>query len=74
MLATMMSGGDPGGATFTVDSGAKDLRTMLAEGKQRGIEMPLVERAAACFDEASRSGWGERDASAAAIYWSTRKR
>ena len=33
MIAAMMSGGDPGGVTFTVDSGTKDLRTMLAEGK-----------------------------------------
>src|SRR5205807_618624 len=41
MVAAMMGGGDPGGATFTVDSGVKDLRTMLAEGEARGIELPL---------------------------------
>jgi len=74
MIAAMMGGGDPGGATFTVESGAKDLRTMLAEGKDRGLELPLVERAAACFDEANRSGWGGRDGSAIAVYWSSRKR
>jgi 3-hydroxyisobutyrate dehydrogenase len=74
MIAAMMGGGDPGGATFTVESAVKDLRTMLAEGKDRGLELPLVERTAACFDEANRSGWGDRDGSAIAVYWSSRKR
>ena len=34
MIAAMLAGGgDAAGATFTVDSGLKDLRTMAAEGK-----------------------------------------
>jgi len=33
-------------------------RTMAAEGRARGLELPLTERAAQCFEEASRSGWG----------------
>jgi 3-hydroxyisobutyrate dehydrogenase len=74
MVASMMAGGDPGGATFTIESGAKDLRTMLAEGKDRGIELPLVERTQACFEEASRNGWAGRDSSAIAVYWSSRKK
>ena len=41
------------GATFTIDSGLKDLRTMVAEGKARGMNLPLVERAAECFEEAA---------------------
>jgi len=73
MIVSMMSGTDPGGATFTVESGLKDLRTMLAEGKDRGMDMPLVERTLACFDEARRAGWGDRDGSALAVYWSNRK-
>jgi 3-hydroxyisobutyrate dehydrogenase len=72
MIAAMMSGGDPGGTTFTVDSGAKDLRAMLAEGQAGGLELPLVERAAACFEEASRSGFGGEDASSVTVYWSKR--
>jgi 3-hydroxyisobutyrate dehydrogenase len=71
-IAALMKGSDTGGATFTIDSGAKDLRTMAAEGRDRGIALPLVERAAACFEEASRSGWGTRDGSAVVAYWSTR--
>jgi 3-hydroxyisobutyrate dehydrogenase len=74
MVAALMKGVDAGGVTFTVESGAKDLRTMAAEGKNRGLELPLVERAAACFEEASSNGWGARDGAAVAVYWSQRKR
>jgi len=59
-IATMLSGGDAGGATFDIDSCRKDLRVMLAEGRARGLDMPLVERTLACFDEASRAGWAGR--------------
>jgi 3-hydroxyisobutyrate dehydrogenase len=72
MVLALMKGADSDNPTFTVDSGAKDLRTMAAEGRDRGIELPLTERAAGCFEEASRSGWGARDGSAAAVYWSRR--
>jgi 3-hydroxyisobutyrate dehydrogenase len=72
MVAAMMEGGDPGGTTFTVDSACKDLRTMAAEGKDRGIRLPLTERAIACFEEASRSGLAPSDAAALAVYWSKR--
>jgi len=72
MIAAELKGSGCGSATFTIDSGAKDLRTMAAEGRARGVELPLVERAAQCFEEASRSGWGARDGSAVAAYWSKR--
>ncbi len=74
IAAILAGGGDAAGATFTVDSGLKDLRTMAAEGRARGMELPLVERAAGCYEEASKSGWGPRDGSAVAAYWSVRKR
>jgi 3-hydroxyisobutyrate dehydrogenase len=74
MVVTMMNGGDPGGITFTVDSGAKDLRTMVAEGRARGLELPLTERTLACFEEASQSGWAAGDAAALAVYWSRRSK
>ena len=72
MVVAMMDGGDPGGITFTVDSGVKDLRTMVAEGRARRLELPLTERALACFEEASRSGWAASDAAALAVHWSKR--
>ena len=47
---------------------------MAAEGRARGMNLPLVERAAECFEEAARSGWGPRDGAAVAAYWSNRKK
>ncbi|HXW26193.1 MAG TPA: NAD(P)-dependent oxidoreductase [Xanthobacteraceae bacterium] len=73
-IADMLEGGDGGPATFDIDSCRKDLRIMLAEGKARGLAMPLVERTLACFDEASRAGWGGRDAGAHAVYWARRSK
>ena len=35
---------------------------------------PVVQRAADCFEEASRSGWGQRDGAAIAVFWSTKKK
>jgi len=72
MLTAAMTGSEPGGATFTIDAAAKDLRTMVAEGKARGVALPLTERTMTCFEEANRSGWSERDVSALAAYWSKR--
>jgi 3-hydroxyisobutyrate dehydrogenase len=71
-ILALMKGTESAAATFTIDAGAKDLRTMAAEGRDRGIELPLTERAASCFEEASKSGWGDRDGSAVAVYWSRR--
>jgi 3-hydroxyisobutyrate dehydrogenase len=69
VVATMLKGGDPGPVGFPIDGGLKDLRTMLAEGKARGLELPLVERTLACFERASRDGWGGRDAASLPVYW-----
>jgi 3-hydroxyisobutyrate dehydrogenase len=71
-LAKMLGGDLSGAATFNLDDARKDLRTMLAEGKSRGVELPLIERTLACFDEASKAGWGQRDGSSQAVYWSQR--
>ncbi|MDT3685632.1 MAG: NAD(P)-dependent oxidoreductase [Pseudorhodoplanes sp.] len=73
-LAKMLGGDLSGAATFNLDDARKDLRTMLAEGKSRGIELPLIERTLACFDEASKAGWGQRDGSSQAVYWSQRRK
>jgi 3-hydroxyisobutyrate dehydrogenase len=70
VIATLLKGGDAGPVTFDIDSGRKDLHTMLAEGERRGIAMPLVAGTLKCFDEASRDGWGARDATSLPVYWS----
>ena len=72
-VAKQLKGVDAGTVTFDVDSGLKDLRAMLAEGRARGLDMPLVERSVACYEEASRQGLGTAEVSAVSAYWSGRK-
>ena len=72
-IAKALSGEDLGAPAFDVDSIRKDLRTMLAEGKAKGFDLPLVARTLAVFDEAAQSGWGSRDGSALPGYWTQRK-
>ncbi len=69
-LAKMLTGEDGGAGSFDLDSGRKDLRTMLAEGKTRGVNLPLAERTLSCLDETSKAGWGTRDVSAQSVFWS----
>jgi len=72
-VAKQMKGVEPATVSFDVDSGIKDLRAMLAEGQARGVELPLVERSIACYEEASRQGLGAAEVSAVSAYWSGRK-
>ena len=72
MIAKGMSGDEPQPVTFDVDSFRKDLRTMLAEGEEHGFSLPVVERTLSVYDEASRQGWGSRDGTSLAGYWSSR--
>ncbi|HZP78788.1 MAG TPA: NAD(P)-dependent oxidoreductase [Pseudolabrys sp.] len=61
VIAKVLSGGDAGATAFDIDSARKDMRTMLAEAKLRGAELPLIERTLATFDAASRAGLGPQD-------------
>jgi len=72
-VAKQLKGVDAGAVTFDLDSGLKDLRAMLAEGRDRGVELPLVERSIACYEEASRHGLGPTEVSAVSAYWAARK-
>jgi 3-hydroxyisobutyrate dehydrogenase len=72
MIAKGMSGDEPQPVTFDVNSFRKDLRTMLAEGKEHGFSLPVVERTLSVYDEASQQGWGSRDGTSLAGYWSSR--
>jgi 3-hydroxyisobutyrate dehydrogenase len=71
-VAAMLKGGDGGPVTFDVDSAIKDLRTMLGEGQARGVELPLVERTLACYEEAKRKVSGAAEVSAVSVYWADR--
>jgi 3-hydroxyisobutyrate dehydrogenase len=73
-LASQLRGGEFGPVTFNLDDARKDIRTMIAEAKTRGVELPLIERALACYDEASAAGFGKGDGSGQAVYWAGRKK
>jgi 3-hydroxyisobutyrate dehydrogenase len=72
-VAKMLKGEDAGPVTFSLDTSAKDLRTMLAEAAERGIDMPVVRETLACYEEASRNGLGDGEVSALPVYWQSRK-
>jgi 3-hydroxyisobutyrate dehydrogenase len=72
MVVSMFEGGDGGSTTFTIANCCKDLRTMLAEGKARGIDLPVIEQTLAGFEEANSQNWGARDAAFMAVYWPNR--
>jgi 3-hydroxyisobutyrate dehydrogenase len=74
MLVAMFEGGDPGSTAFTIANGCKDLRIILAEGKARGVDLPLIEHMLACLEEANAQDWGARDLAAMAVYWPDRAR
>jgi 3-hydroxyisobutyrate dehydrogenase len=68
----MLKGGDSGPVTFDIDSAVKDIRTMLAQGKAQGIELPLVEKTLACYEETQRNVSGAAEVSAVSVYWAGR--
>jgi 3-hydroxyisobutyrate dehydrogenase len=71
-IAAMLKGGESGPVTFNVDGGIKDMKAMLAEAKTRGVELPLVERTLACYQETKRHRSGEAEISAVSVYWANR--
>ncbi len=73
-IASWLAGGDFGAVTFNLDDARKDIRTMIAEGRARGVDLPLIEKTLACFDEASHAGFGQGDGSGQAVYWSRRQK
>jgi 3-hydroxyisobutyrate dehydrogenase len=73
-IASMLKGGDGGPVTFDIDSAIKDMQAMLAEAKSRGIELPLVERSLACYQETRQQRSGNAEISAVSVYWANRAR
>ena len=71
-IAAMLKGGDAGPVTFDVDGGIKDMRAMLAEAKSRGIELPLVDKTLACYEETKRHRSGAAEISTVSAYWASR--
>jgi len=73
-IASMLKGGSAGAVTFDVDSAIKDMQSMLAEAKSRGIDLPLVERTLACYQETKQQRSGSAEISAVSVYWADRAR
>jgi 3-hydroxyisobutyrate dehydrogenase len=71
-VAQMLKGGDAGPVTFDVDSAVKDLRTMVAEGKAHGVELPLTETTLGCYEETKRNVSGAAEVSSVSVYWANR--
>src|SRR5580704_19327344 len=71
-VASMLTGGDSGPVTFNVDGGIKDMQSMLAEAKSRGIDLPLVEKTLACYEETKRHLSGGAEVSSVSVYWANR--
>jgi 3-hydroxyisobutyrate dehydrogenase len=71
-VAAMLKGDDGGPVTFDIDSAVKDLRTMLMEGKRRGLELPLVEKTLSCYEETKGKVSGAVEVSAVSVYWANR--
>jgi 3-hydroxyisobutyrate dehydrogenase len=72
VVAAALKGGDGGPVTFDVNSAIKDLRTMLNEGKERGLDLPLVEKTLACYEETKRKVSGAAEVSTVSVYWANR--
>lgn len=71
-VASMLKGGEAGPVTFNVDGGIKDMQSMLAEAKRRGIDLPLVERTLGCYEETKRHRSGAAEISTVSVYWANR--
>jgi 3-hydroxyisobutyrate dehydrogenase len=71
-VAKMLKGEPGDSVTFDVDSAVKDLRTMLAEGARQKLDLPLVDKTLACYEEARRKVSGAAEVSAVSVYWANR--
>jgi len=71
-MAEIMRGKDAGPVTFSLSNALKDARTMAAEGKARGVDLPLIAKTADCIEEAVQAGWGGGDCAGQPVFWAKR--
>ena len=70
-VAKMLQGEDTP-VTFDLAGCIKDLQSMQAEGKARGLALPLVQMTLACYEETRRKMSGAAEVSAVSVYWANR--
>ena len=68
-VAKMLKGEDTP-VTFDLTGCIKDLQSMQAEGKARGLTLPLVQMTIACMEESVSKGLGAKEAAMHSVYWS----
>lgn len=68
-VAQVLAGQPSQPPTVDIDLMRKDVASMIEEARARGADLPLASVALAVFDQASKAGWGARDASALPAFW-----
>jgi 3-hydroxyisobutyrate dehydrogenase len=68
VVAKMLKGEDAA-VTFDLVGCIKDLQSMQAEGKARGLSLPLVQMTIACMEESVSKGLGAKEAASHSVYW-----
>jgi 3-hydroxyisobutyrate dehydrogenase len=69
VIAKMLKGEDAA-VTFPLEGCIKDLQSMQAEAKTRGLTLPLTQMTLACMEESVSKGLGAKEAAAHSVYWS----
>src|SRR3954462_7733046 len=67
-IAKMMSGEETP-VTFDIAGCVKDLQSMQAEARARGLSLPLVQLTLACMEESAAKGLASKEAAAHSVYW-----
>lgn len=68
-LIANLNGDKSGAVTIHIDGVRKDLRSMIAEAKTRGLSLPVATQALKIFDQASAEGLGDTDVVNLPDYW-----
>src|SRR3954466_10279433 len=68
-VAKMLKGEDTP-VPFDLAGCIKDLQSMQAEAKARGLTLPLVQMTLACMEESASKGLGGKEAAMHSVYWS----
>jgi 3-hydroxyisobutyrate dehydrogenase len=71
-VAKMLKGEDTA-VTFDLDGCVKDLQSMQAEARARGLSLPLVQMTLACMEESASTGLGGKEAAMHSVYWSRKQ-
>jgi 3-hydroxyisobutyrate dehydrogenase len=71
VVARMLKG-EEAAVTFDLVGCIKDLQSMQAEGKARGLSLPLVQMTIACMEESVSQGHGAKEAASHAVYWASK--